>query len=268
MSVIEIGITGASGRMGKMLIREVIEDAGTSLSGALVRKGNETIGRDAGHLVGLADTAVTLSDDARAVFGSSAVVIDFTTPKLTAELVRLAAETSTPMVIGTTGLERHETDRLVEAGSSVPIVFASNTSLGVVLLSMLTERVATMLGDDWDIEISEAHHRYKVDAPSGTALTLGAAAARGRQVDLDAMGIRSRDGITGPRKRGQIGFSATRGGNIVGDHTVMFATEDERLEITHRAGSRAIFARGALHAAKWVIDQPPGLYSMADVLGL
>ncbi len=268
MSAIRIGIVGVAGRMGRMLIEEVGATPGTVLAAACERPGHDVIGHDAGALAGAKPQGVKVGAEAEAVFRASDVVIDFTVPKATAAHAGLAAASKTALVIGTTGIEGAEAEAIRAAGRTVPIVWAPNMSLGVNLLMALTERVAEALGPDYDIEILEMHHRHKVDAPSGTALGLGAAAAKGRGVELAKVAARGRDGNTGARRSGAIGFAALRGGDVVGDHYVMFAGEGERLELVHKASSRRIYSRGALRAALWVKGKAPGVYGMADVLGL
>lgn len=263
-----IGIVGGGGRMGQMLIREVLADQTATLSGATQRAGSASIGRDLGTLVGADPIGVVISDDAAALFANSDVVIDFTAPAATVAHAELAARHGTALIVGTTGLSVDDHARLAEAATKTPLVVSANFSLGVTLLAGLVRKVAATLGPDWDIEIVEMHHRHKVDAPSGTALALGLAAAAGRGVDLADVRDAGRDGHTGARKAGDIGFASLRGGDVVGDHTVIFATEAERVELTHKAGSRAIFARGAVRAALWTAGKAPGLYSMDDVLGL
>jgi len=264
----KIGIVGAAGRMGKMLIEEVIATAGAVLAAAAERAGHEAVGQDAGIFAGQKPLGVKIGASAEEVFRASAVVIDFTVPKATAAHAALAAAGKKALVIGTTGIEGAEAQAIREAGRVVPIVWAPNMSAGVTLMMALTERVAKALGPDYDIEILELHHKHKVDAPSGTALGLGEAAAKGRGVALRDMAVRGRDGITGARKSGTIGFAALRGGDVVGDHYVMFAGEGERLELVHKGSSRRIYSRGALRAALWVKGKPPGVYGMPDVLGL
>lgn len=263
-----IGIVGCGGRMGLMLVREVAGTPGAVLAGGTERPGAAGLGRDLGTLAGLDPLGVAASDDAAALFAASDVVIDFTAPAATVGHARLAAETGTALVVGTTGLSAADHAALAEAASRAPLVLSANFSLGVNLLLGLVRKVAATLGDDWDIEVLEMHHRHKVDAPSGTALALGRAAAAGRAVDLDAVKDTVRDGHTGARVPGHIGFATLRGGDVVGDHSVLFATEAERIELIHKAGSRAIFARGAVRAALWAPTQPPGLYGMEHVLGL
>ncbi|MBB6252672.1 4-hydroxy-tetrahydrodipicolinate reductase [Nitrospirillum iridis] len=264
-----IGIVGCGGRMGRMLMREVLGTAGATLSGGTMRPGNPDLGKDLGTLAGLEPAGILSTSDAEALFAASDAVIDFTTPAGTAAHADLAARHGTALVVGTTGLTVDQQGAIDTAAKTAALVQAPNMSLGVNLLLALVEDVARTLGPDvWDIEIVEMHHRHKVDAPSGTALGLGRAAAAGRDVDLAAVSDRVRDGHTGAREAGHIGFATLRGGDVVGDHTVIFAAEGERIELTHKAGSRAIFARGAVRAAIWAGAKEPGLYSMRDVLGL
>lgn len=263
-----IGVTGAAGRMGAMLMREVIATEGCALIGATEAPGHAAIGQDAGVFAGVAALGVAVSDDPERLFSLADAVLDFTSPAATEAHVTLAARFRRVLVLGTTGHEKSHLAAIAEAAKSCAIVHAPNMSLCVTLLMALTEQAARVLGDDYDIEIVEMHHRHKVDAPSGTALGLGRAAAKGRGVRLDEVAVRGRDGITGARKKGTIGFAALRGGDVVGDHTVILASEGERIELTHRSTSRRTYARGAVHAALWARDKAPGLYSMADVIGL
>ena len=261
-------ITGASGRMGQMLVRAVLASDSLRLVGCLERSGHAWLGQDIGVAMGGAPVGVSVSDDSLEAFAKAQVVIDFTAPAATVAFSVLAAQARAVHVIGTTGLTEADLARLTAAARHAVIVRAGNMSLGVNLLVQLTRKVAAALYADFDIEITEAHHRMKVDAPSGTALMLGQAAAEGRGVDLAQVSQSGRDGITGARERGQIGFSAIRGGDIVGEHDVMFAADGERVILRHVATDRAIFARGALKAALWGLKQAPGEYSMLDVLGL
>jgi 4-hydroxy-tetrahydrodipicolinate reductase len=263
-----IGITGAAGRMGGMLIREVSQTAGCALIGATEAPGHAMIGRDAGELAGLGPIGVAVNDDAEKLFSLADAVLDFTSAAVSPMHAALAKRFNRVLVLGTTGHEPSQQSAITEAAKHCAIVQAPNMSIGVTLLMALTERVARLLGPDYDIEIVEMHHRHKVDAPSGTALGLGRAAAKGRGVKLDQVAVRGRDGMTGARKRGTIGFAALRGGDVVGDHSVVFAADGERLELTHKSTSRQIYARGAVKAALWAKGKPPGLYSMADVVGL
>jgi 4-hydroxy-tetrahydrodipicolinate reductase len=265
---IAIGIVGAAGRMGQALVREIAADASFRLAAACDRPGVAAIGRDAGALAGLEPLGVAIGDSPTAVVQASQAVIDFTTPEATAALAPLCANQGSALVVGTTGLAASHEAALHEAAKRVPVVYAPNMSVGVTLLSALTEKVASILNEDFDIEIVEMHHRLKRDAPSGTALGLGRAAAKGRNVRLDEAADHERWGEVGARARGKIGFATLRGGDVVGDHTVVFAAEGERLELTHKASSRTIFARGAVRAASWAVGKPAGLYSMRDVLGL
>lgn len=263
-----IVITGASGRMGQMLIRTLAESPRATLIGALERPGHAWIGQDVGRAMGGADIGVTVTDDPLEVIARAHAMIDFTAPAATLDFATLAAQARVVHVIGTTGFEAADIKKLDAAARHAVIIRAGNMSLGVNLLTQLTKRVAAALDEDFDIEIVEAHHNKKVDAPSGTALMLGEAAAEGRGVALDHVSDRARDGMTGKRERGNIGFSAIRGGDIVGEHDVIFAAAGERIVLRHIATDRAIFARGALRAALWGLGRKPGSYDMIDVLGL
>ncbi len=263
-----IVVTGASGRMGRMLVRTVAESGRAVLAGAVERKGHAWIGQDIGTAMGGAELGVAVTDDPLDAFARAQAVIDFTAPAASLAYATLAAQARLVHVIGTTGFSEPQIAALEPAARHAVIVRAGNMSLGVNLLTRLTEKVAAALDADFDIEIVEAHHRHKVDAPSGTALMLGEAAARGRGVDLSEIADRGRDGITGARQRGDIGFAAIRGGDIVGEHDVMFAAPGERIVLRHVATDRAVFARGALTAALWGQDKAPGAYDMVDVLGL
>lgn len=267
MELCRIGVVGCAGRMGRMLLAETLATKGAALAGGVDRlKPGEVL--DLGELAGGKPLGILAGDDVGALFDAVDVVIDFTVPAATVEHAKRAAATGKGLVIGTTGLDAEQTRAVEAAATQVPILWAPNMSLGVNLLLGLVEQVAGSLGEDWDIEIVEMHHRHKIDAPSGTALGLGRAAAKGRGVVLDEVAVRSRDGFTGPRKEGTIGFATLRGGDVVGDHTVIFAGEAERIELTHKATDRRIFARGALRAALWTKGRPPGLYGIKDVLGL
>ena len=263
-----ITITGVSGRMGQMLVREVAMRADTHLFGAVERSGHDWIGKDLGEAMGGASNGVMVTDDADAAIAGADAVIDFTAPQATLAFAKSAAKAGVVHVIGTTGMSAEEIAQLAEPAKGAVIVRAGNMSLGVNLLTLLTRKVAAALDDDFDIEIIESHHNQKVDAPSGTALMLGEAAAEGRGVKLADVSDSGRDGITGARKRGDIGFSAIRGGDIVGEHDVMFAGAGERIILRHIASDRALFARGALKAAVWGRGRAPGEYDMLDVLGL
>jgi 4-hydroxy-tetrahydrodipicolinate reductase len=263
-----IVITGASGKMGQMLTQTVLASNKCRLVGLLEREGHAWIGQDIGTATGGAPLGVTVTDDAVEVFAKAQAVIDFTSPAATVGFAGLAAQARAIHVIGTTGLSDDDLKAINAAARHAPIIRAGNMSLGVNLLVQLTRKVAAALDDDFDIEIIEAHHNQKVDAPSGTALMLGEAAAEGRGVALRDVSDSGRDGITGARKKGDIGFSAIRGGDIVGEHDVLFAAAGERIVLRHQATDRAIFARGALKAALWGQDKSPGEYDMLDVLGL
>ena len=268
MPDLKIGVLGCAGRMGQALLNQITAAPDTAISGATEPTGSDWIGRDLGDVTGLGPMGTTVTSDAEAMFAGSDAVVDFTSPSASQTHAALAASTATPLVIGTTGLSPADDAALIEASAQTAIVRAANMSLGVNLLISLGRQAAAALDVAWDVEISDIHHRHKVDAPSGTALALGRAVAAGRGVDHDAVAVRGRDGITGPREPGQIGYGVFRGGNMPGEHSVIFAADDERIELTHKAGSREIFARGALTAARWLQGRPPGLYGMANVLGL
>ncbi len=263
-----IAVIGASGRMGQMLINTIEASDKAVLAGVTDRAGHDWIGRDLGTCMGGAQNGIVVSDDPLPVFARAQAVIDFTSPAASLEHAKLAAQARLVHVIGTTGFTDEQLTTLKPAGHHAVIVRAGNMSLGVNLLMQLTRKVAAALDEDFDIEVVEAHHRHKVDAPSGTALMLGQAAADGRGVALGEVSDRGRDGITGARVKGHIGFSAIRGGDVVGEHDVIFASEGERIVLRHLATDRAIFARGALKAALWGQDKKPGEYDMLDVLGL
>ncbi len=263
-----IVITGASGAMGQTLVKLVAASDKMRLVGCLERPGHMWIGRDIGEAMGAAALGVAVTDDALEAFSKAQGVIDFTAPAASVGFAALAAQARAVHVIGTTGLEPDDLTKIDAAAHHAVIVRAGNMSLGVNLLVGLTKKVAAALDEDWDIEVIEAHHRRKVDAPSGTALMLGQAAADGRQIALEDAKVSGRDGITGARTRGSIGFSAIRGGDIVGEHDVLFASEGERIVLRHVATDRVIFARGALKAVLWGQSQKPGHYNMMDVLGL
>jgi len=268
MAELRIGIVGCAGRMGMMLAQEVARTKGSTLAGGSERPGHAALGRDLGELAGLGKLGLAVGDDAAALFAVADAVLDFTSPEASVRHARLAAEGGKLHVIGTTGIGSDGEAAIRAAAAKAPIVWAPNMSMGITLLLDLVERVAATLDQRYDIEILEMHHRHKVDAPSGTALGLGRAAAKGRGVPLEQVAQRGRDGVTGPRAPGAIGFAVLRGGDVVGDHSVVFAGEGERLELTHRAAGRQIYAQGAVRAALWGQGKPPGLYSMRDVLGL
>jgi 4-hydroxy-tetrahydrodipicolinate reductase len=268
MSDMRLIVAGAGGRMGRTLVKAIAETKGLTLAGALEDARSPLIGWDAGMLAGVSELGVKLVGDPAAVMDKADGIVDFTIPTATMSLNAAAAKAGKVHIIGTTGLSAADEAAITEAAKTAVIVKSGNMSLGVNLLAALTKRVAKTLDEDFDIEILEMHHKQKIDAPSGTALLLGRAAADGRGIDLDRRSVRSRDGHTGARKPGDIGFATLRGGTVVGEHSVIFAGESERIELTHKAHDRMIFARGALHAALWARNQKPGLYSMMDVLGL
>lgn len=262
-----IGLFGANGRMGKMIAQAVIDADGVALAAAGVRAGSAAVGMDAGVLAGLSPLGLATTDRVAAVLATD-VAIDFTLPDATLAHAAAAAAAGTPFVTGTTGLSADQEAALEALAAQIPVVYAPNMSVGVNLLLALVEKVATALGEPWDIEIVEMHHNRKVDAPSGTAVGLGRAAAKGRGRAFEDVAVLSREGHTGPRVPGQIGFATMRGGDVIGEHTVVFAGPSERIEIGHRAGGRHIFANGAVAAARWIVGRNPGLYTMMDVLGL
>ena len=266
MAELRIGISGCGGRMGRMLVAEVAATPGCRVAGGIEGPASPELGKDIGELAGIGALGLTASSDAAALFANADVVIDFSSPEASVAHARLAAAAKKALVIGTTGLDAAANAALREAAKSAPILWAPNMSLGVNLMLRLAEEMARALGEDYDIEILEMHHRHKVDAPSGTALALGKAVAEGRGIDLAAKSQRVRDGITGARKRGDIGFATLRGGDNPGEHRVIFAAEGEQLELTHRASSRRVFAKGAVKAAQFLAGKPPGLYTMKDVL--
>lgn len=265
---VRIGIAGVAGRMGRILVQTVDRTPGTELAAGSERPDSPDEGRDIGEIAGIGTCGIIATTDPAALVAASDVVIDFTSPQTTMAHVDLAVAAGTSMVIGTTGMDAGHRDKLAAAGESIPLVFAANMSLGVNLLLGLTRQVAASLDEDFDIEIVEIHHHHKKDAPSGTALVLAEAAAAGRGVNLADVADRGRDGLTGARKRGDIGLAALRGGDIVGDHKVIFAGQGERIEIGHIATSRDIYGNGAVKAALWLQGRPAGFYGMADVLGL
>ncbi len=263
-----VAITGAAGRMGRALIQAATEAEGVTPAAAFERPGHPALGTDIGTLVGLPPLHVRLEDRPGEALDRFDVLIDFTTPVATLENLEMCRRHGKGLVIGTTGIDDPGRERIVKAASEIPVVFAPNMSVGVNLCFKLLEIAARVLGDEVDIEIVEAHHRHKVDAPSGTALKMGEIIAETLGRDLRECAVYGRHGHTGPRDRQTIGFETIRAGDIVGEHTVMFAAEGERVEITHKASSRMTFARGAVRAAAWLADRAPGLYDMQDVLGL
>lgn len=269
MSDMGLVIVGAGGRMGQTLIRTVHSMPGAKLAAAIERPGSPYVGRDAGELAGIGIVNVPITDDPLSAFAGADGVIDFSAPAASVEFAGYAAQARIVHVIGTTGCSSEDDARIAAAARHATIVKSGNMSLGVNLLAELVAQAARALGpDDFDIEILEMHHRHKVDAPSGTALMLGEAAAAGRDIKLSESSVRVRDGHTGSRQAGSIGFATLRGGSVVGDHSVIFAGTGERLTLTHNAEDRSIFARGAVKAALWAQGRKPGLYTMRDVLGL
>ncbi len=259
---------GAAGRMGRELVRAVHAMPGCRVAGGTEVASSPHLGADIGALAGLETLGIAVTGDPIDLFTHADAILDFTTPRATLEFAELAANARIVHVIGTTGLADNDMAAIKAAARHATIIRAGNMSLGVNILAAVTRRVAEALDADFDIEIVEMHHRNKVDAPSGTALMLGEAAAAGRDLDLKSVSVKARDGHTGARRRGDIGFASLRGGTVVGDHAVIFAGEGERIELVHRAEDRAIFARGAVKAALWGRGKAPGLYSMTDVLGI
>jgi 4-hydroxy-tetrahydrodipicolinate reductase len=263
-----IGIVGCAGRMGRMVAAAVAGTEGARIAAGSEAANSPVLGHDIAVLAGLPPCGVKAIADAGSVFRASDAVIDFTMPAATLAHARIAAETGTALIVGTTGLGPEHEAALQAAAKKAAVVRAANFSVGVNVILGLAREAARILGDDYDIEIVEMHHRHKADAPSGTALALGQAVAEGRKVSLADKSVRARDGIIGARKKGDIGFATLRGGDVIGDHAVIFAGEGERVEIGHKASSRAVFAQGAVRAALWTKGRAPGLYSMRDVLGL
>jgi 4-hydroxy-tetrahydrodipicolinate reductase len=265
--IVQTAIAGVSGRMGRTLLEAVAADAGCALHAAIDRPGRPLVGQDAGAAWGAA-SGVNVTDQPAAALQGAHALIDFTRPEATFAYLDACMAAGVPLVIGTTGFDEAGRARIAAAAQQIPIVFAPNMSVGVNLLMKLAELAAQVLDDGYDIEIIEAHHRHKVDAPSGTALGLGQAVAQAIGRDLASCAVYGREGVTGERDPKAIGFATVRGGDIVGDHTLLFAGIGERVELTHKASSRATFAQGALRAAKWLQGRAPGLYDMRDVLGL
>lgn len=266
--MLNITMCGASGRMGRNIIPLITADPGLRLAGALAAPGDAALGADAGVNAGGQPLNVRITDDTDAALVGADVAIDFTLPAASVAVARACRGRGCGVVVGTTGHSAEQLADIRAAAGDIPVVMAPNMSLGVNLLFRLAEIAARALGPEYDAEIFEAHHRHKVDAPSGTALGLGRAVAQGRGVNLDDVAVWARHGATGPRQAGAIGFSVARGGEVVGDHRLFFAGPGEQLEIAHHAQDRSGFARGAVAAARWVAGRPPGLYSMFDVLGL
>ncbi len=266
--MIKVAVTGLGGRMGRNIVKAVYENPLTELVGALEKAGSEYIGKDAALIVGGDCVGVTIKDSAAEAFIAADVIIDFSATEPSMEFLKQAAELGKAIVIGTTGFSPHHKEIIKDYAKTTRIVLAPNMSIGVNLLFKLVADAARALGDDYDIEIVESHHKHKVDAPSGTGLRLAEVAAHALGRDLEKVGVFERNGIIGERKKGEIGVQSLRGGDIVGDHTVMFAGAGERIELIHRAHSRSTFASGAVRAAVWLVDKPEGLYDMQDVLGL
>jgi 4-hydroxy-tetrahydrodipicolinate reductase len=268
MADMRLIVAGAGGRMGRTLVKAIAQTPGLALAGATESANSPLLGKDAGELAGIGANGVLLAADPAPPLAKADGIIDFTTPAATVAVAALAAQSGKVHIIGTTGLSAADDEKIAQAARRAVVVKSGNMSLGVNLLAALTRRVAKTLDASFDIEILEMHHNQKVDAPSGTALLLGRAAAQGRGIDLESHAVKAREGHTGARKAGDIGFATLRGGSVVGEHTVMFAGPAERIELAHKAEDRMIFARGALHAALWARGRSPGLYSMMDVLGL
>ena len=266
--MLRIAIAGAAGRMGRALTQTVHQSGGCVLVAATDRAGSSIIGTDAGELAGIGSNGIEIKEVLPAETDQFDLLIDFTTPENTLNNLAVCAELGVPVVVGTTGLNPEQTDLLKSFSNKIPVCFAANYSTGVTLCLQLAQQAAKVLAEDSDIEITEAHHRHKVDAPSGTALALGNAIVESLGRSAEDSFVFAREGITGAREEGTIGFSVIRGGDIVGDHSVIFAAEGERVEITHKASSRMAFARGAVRAASWLADKPAGLYDMRDVLGI
>lgn len=268
MGGMRIAVMGAAGRMGRELVRAIAATEGCEVAGGIEQPGSDAVGADIGVLAGIGPVGTTVTSDPLELMTRVEAILDFTSPSATVEFAGLAANARIIHVIGTTGLSDADEAAIKAAARHATIIKAGNMSLGVNLLTVLARKVAAALDADYDVEIIEMHHRMKVDAPSGTALMLGEAVAAGRGTDLANASVRGRDGHTGPRRRGDIGFHALRGGSVVGDHTIVFAGDGERIELTHRASDRGIFARGAVKAALWGRGKGPGLFTMTDVLGL
>ncbi|QFT34776.1 4-hydroxy-tetrahydrodipicolinate reductase [Roseibium porphyridii] len=268
MAQMRLVVVGAGGRMGRALTRAITEAPGAMVVAAVEREGADCLGKDVGDLAGTETLGVPVTDDPLTAFAKADGVLDFTAPPASLYFAELAAQARIVHVIGTTGWAEGQDEPLRAAARHARIIKSGNMSLGVNLLASLVRKAAAALDSDFDIEVLEMHHKHKVDAPSGTALLLGQAAAEGRGLDLGTHSVRTRDGIMDPRQTGNIGFATLRGGSVIGEHSVIFAGEGERIELSHRAEDRQLFARGAVKAALWGFDQKPGFYSMADVLGL
>ena len=266
--MIKVIVAGAAGRMGSRLVALIKESGALTLVGAIEGKGHHSLGEDAGEAAGVGKIGLPITHDLSALLDRGEVVIDFSAPEATLGHLHSVAEHRRAMVIGTTGLNAAQLDEVKLLARKVPCVFSPNMSVGVNLIYKVISEMAKTLGDDYDIEVIEAHHRLKKDAPSGTALKIAEVLARAMNRDLDQVGVYARKGLIGERKKQEIGIQTIRAGDIVGDHTIVFGGMGERIEVTHRASSRDTFARGALRGARWVVKQPPGLYDMMDVLDL
>lgn len=266
--MIKVIVAGAAGRMGNRLVALIKDSTALALAGAVEGKGHHAIGEDAGEIAGCGKAGVAITDDLSALLERGEVVIDFSAPEATLNHLRAVAQHRRSMVIGTTGFSSPELEELKSLARQVPCVFSPNMSVGVNLIYKVISEMARTLGDEYDIEVIEAHHRLKKDAPSGTALKIAEVLAKAVNRDLNQVGVYARKGLIGERKKQEIGIQTIRAGDIVGDHTILFGGMGERIEVTHRASSRDTFARGALRAARWVVRQPPGLYDMMDVLSL
>ncbi len=266
--VMKIAIAGVAGKMGKMIFAEVIKNSDIEITGGTEAMGSPLLGKDIGEQAGFDKIGVCVVDSAEKAIENADVLVDFTRPNVTLQNLEAAQKHKVNMVIGTTGFTSQEQKIIEDASKNIAIVQATNMSMGVNILLSLVEKIAETLDSSYDIEILEMHHNKKVDAPSGTALSLGKAAAKGRKTTLEKDACYAREGNTGARAQGEIGFATLRGGDVVGDHTVIFAGEGERIEISHKASSRVVFSKGAVKAAKWVASKEDGLYDMQDVLGL
>jgi len=268
MSLLKVGICGASGKMGRALIKAVSNNDQLELVGALEHFENTNIGKDAGEVANCGNIGVKIISDAEEFFSKSQGVIDFSFASASIENIQIASKHNCSYVLGTTGFEKEQIKIIEEVSNLIPVVCSANMSIGVNVILYYAEMLAKNLGNDYDAEIHEIHHRDKLDSPSGTALAIGKAIAKGRNIDLEKNTIKNRWGIENERAKGSIGFSTTRGGDVIGDHTITFAGTGERLELTHKAGNREIFSNGALKALIWLKDQSPGFYTMSNVLGL
>ena len=266
--MIRIAVTGAAGRMGAAIIAAIIRNPATELAGALEREDSPALGKDAGELAWIEKTGVKVTSDTARALKKADAIIDFSTPEATMKTVEDAIASKKALVIGTTGFSLHQREEIKELAKTVPIVMAPNMSIGVNLLLKLVHLTASVLGSDYDIEIVEAHHRHKKDAPSGTAIRIAEVVAAAVDRDLEKVAVYERKGIVGERRPEEIGIQSIRAGDIVGDHTVIFGGVGERIELIHKASSRETFAMGAVKAARWVVDRPNGIYDMQDVLGL